>query len=268
MPARTSWARPGLHRRRRARALEHHVDRAVDHQAGLGDGGDDELVGVADHGGADGAGQRLAARVGLDARDVVDAHRAHRGDGEGADRAGAEHQDPVAGDDAALVDGVQGDGQRLGQGGGPEVEALGYGQQLGRPLRRVGGEGAALLGLVAARRVVTARRTATGGRRRNGARRRSGGRAATTTSPTASGRRAPPTAATWPTHSWPPQVPAPSPRAPCAGRCRRCRTGRPRPARRRADRRAPGPSSTDSRPGPWSTAAASVRGPRSPPDRT
>ena len=62
-----------LHGRGLARALEHHVDGAVDHQARLGDGRHHQVVGSADGRGAHRPGQRLAALAGLGAGHVVDA---------------------------------------------------------------------------------------------------------------------------------------------------------------------------------------------------
>ena len=88
---------PGLHRRGLAGALEHDVDGVVD------DAGRARPCSArrARRGGAPGwrrprGASCLAAGGGLDAADVVDAHRAQRGDAERADRSGTEDEHPLA----------------------------------------------------------------------------------------------------------------------------------------------------------------------------
>ena len=114
----------GLHRLGLAGALEHDVDGVVDHAHGLGHVRHLELLGVEHPRGADGGGQRLAAGGGLGAAHVVDAHAP------AARRCSSAPIGPAPststrspGCGAALVDAVEGDRQRLGQRGGPGVEA-------------------------------------------------------------------------------------------------------------------------------------------------
>ena len=162
-------------------------------------------AGCDDRGRADLGGQRLAGLGRLRAADVVDAERPQGGDGQGADRSGAEHEHPIARRRRTLVDPVQRDGERLGERGGSRVEAVGHGEELvarraacrwrrrPAPARCPG---------CRARRRATVDRPGTWGR--------SPQRALgppTTTSPGCQRATPSPTAATRPIHSWPCQLP-------------------------------------------------------------
>ena len=87
---------PGLHRFAVAGAFEHDVDRVVDDLPGSNGPGTSSASGATTTVAPKPASERLAHGRRLADLDVVDVHCPQRGDGERADRTGAEHQRALA----------------------------------------------------------------------------------------------------------------------------------------------------------------------------
>ncbi len=245
-----------------ARALEHHVDGAVDHPARLGDGRHLEVGGVA------GRRWRPTARASARRRSAgLGAGRRRRRPGPAARRSSARRSArrpstsarwPGRTPDRVMPCRATASGSASAAARGSSPAGSGSSSSAARDL--VGGERA----LAPARcRGCRARRTATAGRPGTWRRCRSG-RAARPRRrrPAASGVTPAPTAATRPIHSWPCQLPG----SPQPSRTM-CRSLPQTPHRSTATSTSSSPtagtgtSSTSSRPGPCSTAAAHVLGP-------